>query len=124
MGMGGSISHTFPPFELPVLEELVESVPAWRKKTEKLFRERCNSHAKLVEAQIKRKLEEGSIVRVEQPDEDAIPLTLRYDWAARRLCFNEQFKDMSTKKYSPDTIRKTVSKIRMAAAIEKRRPGG
>lgn len=121
MGMIGRISVSLPAFEMPEFSELSESLPAWRKKTEKLFRAYCDSYMKLIDEEIDRQLQAGRIVRIEQPDENAIPLNLRYEWTARKYCYNEPYKDMASANHSPETVRKTVSKILNKAEIEKRK---
>jgi len=115
------IRHEFPAFELPIFEELQESLIDWQKRADKLFKEHCDSFVKIVDRQIKHAVKTGAVIRVVQPDEKACPLKLRYEWAARKYCFNERYKSMSTSKHSPDTIRKTVSKIFAAAGIPMRK---
>ena len=97
------------------------SLPSWRKRSEDLFKAHRDHYMRFVEEQLARKVESGAVVRIEQPDEDAIPLDLRYEWAARRFCFNEPYKDMATADHSPDTIRQAVKKILVGAQTEKRK---
>jgi hypothetical protein len=121
VGPESHISYQFPAFEIPLFQQNHESMIAWRKRVEKQFKDHLNLYARQVDRRIKDSVKTGVIVPIEQPDEKACPLELRYEWAARKYCFNEQYKSMSSAKHSPDTIRKTVSKILSGAGLDKRR---
>ncbi len=117
----GHIRHQFPAFEVPVFEQNHESLVVWRKRAERQFKEHLNSYSALAEQHIKHAVKCGVLTPIEQPDEKACPLKLRYEWAARKYCFNEQYKDIAgAGKYSPETIRKAVSKILSEGEIPKR----
>jgi hypothetical protein len=117
----GHIRLQFPAFEMPVFEQNHESLITWRKRAEKQFKDQLNSYAARADRQIKHAVKSGVLTPIEQPDEKACPLKLRYEWAARKYCFNDQYKDIAgTGKYSPETIRKTVAKILSEGKIEKR----
>jgi hypothetical protein len=118
----GHIRLQFPVFEIPVFEQNHESLTTWRKKTETQFKNHLNHYATLADRQIKHAVKSGVLTPIEQPDERACPLKLRYEWVARRYCFNEQYKALAgAGKYSPETIRKTVAKILLEGKIEKRK---
>jgi len=117
----GHIRHQFPAFEIPVFEQNHESLVVWRKRAEKQFKEHLNSYTALTERNVKHAVKSGVLTPIEQPDEKACPVKLRYEWAARRYCFNEQYKDIAGNgKYSHGTIRKAVSKILSEGKIPKR----
>jgi hypothetical protein len=117
----GHVSHEFPAFRLPIFEQNQESLMEWRSRAERLFREHCDIFMKMVDQQIEHQIKTGSLTRVVQPDEKASPLNLRYEWAARKYCFNEQYKSMASGKHSPETIRKAVSKILSEGEVGKRK---
>jgi hypothetical protein len=109
---------------MPVFEQNHESFAVWRKRVEGLFKEHLNSYGVLAERNIKHAVKSGVLTPIVQPDDKACPVKLRYEWTARRYCFNEQYKDIAgTGKYTPETIRQSVSKILSEGEIPKRNSG-
>ena len=50
---------------------------------------------------------------------DTTPMDLRYEWAAKRACYNTPYKQLVEGGYSEDRIKKTVASIFRDAGIEK-----
>jgi hypothetical protein len=99
------------PFSPPELNDLREAPGEWMEKAVRLFRVHCTRHLERVMARIQYDVKRGILTRIPQPKEKSSALALRYEWAAKRYCFNEPYKAMATDEYSPERIRKAVNKI-------------
>ena len=103
--------------ERPLLNVFFDSDMSWREKAESLFRQHCDTFLKKVAAKVDDDVARGVLTRIERSKDRSSPLTLRYEWAARRYCYNEPYKDLATNEYSPSNIQKAVSKIFEDTAI-------
>lgn len=106
-----------PPFRTPSFNVFFDSDMSWREKAESLFRQHCDTFLKKVAAKVDDDVARGVLTRIERSKDRSSPLTLRYEWAARRYCYNEPYKDLATNEYSPSNIQKAVSKIFEDTAI-------
>ena len=104
------------PFPVPPFNILQDSATAWRARAEGSFRKHCDAVLLSVKATIEKLVSGGTLTKVEQP-KDKASLELRYEWAAKRYCYNEPYKDLATDKHSPEKIRKAVAKVLAEAEI-------
>ena len=111
---------SFPSFSPPLFDILYESPGEWRDKAIAAFREYCDYLVRATEEALKVMIEKGSLVKIPVPKEKNSTLALRYEWAARRYCFNDPYKAISSDEHSPEKIRKAVRKIFTEAAVPKR----
>ena len=86
-----------------------------------LFRRRCDAFLETVEGKIGNSVTGGVLTRIVRSKDRISPLVLRYEWAARRYCYNEPYQDLSTSEHSPDPIRRAVAKIFEETRISGRR---
>jgi len=110
----------FAPFCPPEYNELRDTPSGWQARADRLFREHCEQALERVQARIHYDVEIGILTKIPQPREKSTSLEMRYEWAARRYCFNEPYKDMATDEHSPDKIRKSVNTIFREAEVPKR----
>jgi hypothetical protein len=100
-----------PVFPTPAFDLLQDSATQWRENAEHLFREHCDDFLKKVSNGIGKAVTSNVLMRIERPKDSGSPLALRYEWAARRYCYNEAYKDLATNEHSPEKVRKAVTKI-------------
>lgn len=108
------------PFISPPFDELRDSPGEWLENSMRLFKEHCAKALERVEARIKYDVDNGILTRIPKPKEKRSAISLRYEWAARRYCFREPYKDMASSTNSADSIRKAVIKILKEAKVPKR----
>ena len=108
-------------FQPPSFDVLRDTDTQWRERAVDLFRRRCDAFLETVEGKIGDSVTGGVLTRIERSKDRISPLVLRYEWAARRYCYNEPYRDLSTSEHSPDKIRKAVAKILAEAAISARK---
>lgn len=109
------------PFHLPRFDILQDSIEGWRKRTDQAFRAHCENFLKRVSDGIADAVSRGILSKIERHSEKAAPLQLRFEWAARRYCYNEPYKDLSTAVHSPETVRKAVAKVFLETEIHRRK---
>lgn len=100
-----------PVFPVPSFDVLHDADTHWREKAENLFRQHCDAFLGKVAANIASDVAKGVLTKIERSKDKSSPVPLRYEWAARRYCYNEPYKDMATRECSPEKIRKVVAKI-------------
>ena len=115
------LSTTAPAFQPPRFDLLRDTHAQWRKKAVDLFRRHCDAFLETVDGKMGDSVTGGVLTRIERSKDRISPLVLRYEWAARRYCYNEPYRDMSTAEHSPDQIRKAVTKILAETEISGRR---
>lgn len=108
------------PFALPPFDVLRDSDAEWRARAEDLFRQYCEKFLATVSKKLDNDVSAGNLVKIEKP-RDTTPLELRYEWAARRYCLREPFKEISTAGYSPDRVKQTVYSIYKVAGLPDRK---
>ena len=98
-------------FQPPSFDLLRDTGAQWRKRAAALFRRHCDAFLETVEGKIGDSVTGGALTRIERSKGKKSPLVQRYEWAARRYCYNEPYRDLATVEHSPDQIRKAVAKI-------------
>jgi hypothetical protein len=106
----GFFATPVPAFTPPPFEYLLESMNEWRRKAERLFRQHCNRFGRQTLTKLKSKVADGTLTKIRR-SRGKVPLTLQYEWAARRYCLGQRYKEMATAKYTDAAIRQTVHRI-------------
>jgi len=99
-----------PSFIAPPMDLLRDSPSEWRKKAEAEFRKHCDEFLNRVDQDIKDLIASGILTKIDRPKNPA-STNLRYEWAAKRYCYNEPYKKMATGEHTPEKIRKAVAAI-------------
>jgi hypothetical protein len=84
-----------------------------------MFRKHCDEFLEHMLGKIQRSVDGGALVRIKRPRDTATPEQLRYEWAARRYCLGERYKDMATDRHKNFAIRKTVHRILQDIGLKK-----
>jgi hypothetical protein len=100
-----------PPFDI-----LQDSAAEWRARAEDLFRQYCEDFLATVSEKLDGDVSAGILVKIEKP-RDTTPLDLRYEWASRRYCLRESFKEISTPEYGSDRVKHAVYGIYKLAGL-------
>ena len=105
-----------PEFDPPPFNYVSESIVEWRQRAEKSFREHCDKFAEVMDEYLRRKVAQGVLTKIRQP-KGGIPIDLRYEWAARRYCLRERYKEIGAGKYGDATVRQVIHRILKAAEL-------
>jgi hypothetical protein len=101
-------------FVLPPFQPLYESETEWQQRAQRLFEKFIGMHAARFRAWFKEELDKGTVTKV-KPVRDTTPLDLRYEWAAKRICYNTPFRELAqqeaAKGYTEHRIRQAVKRI-------------
>ena len=108
------------PFQSPNFDILRPSESQWLQLATEAFNKHCQDTISEVRSSIRKSIQDGTVRQVKQT-RNASPLRLRFEWAVRRYCLREAYKDMSTKEYSPERIRKAVRAILAEAELPDRK---
>ena len=100
-----------PVFEVPPFDFVSESPTGWRKRAEASFRLHCDEYIEQCLKGVDEMVRRGLFEKIEIVRDKNTPLDLRYEWAARRYCRDEDFKAMSSDEHKADKIRKAVYKV-------------
>jgi hypothetical protein len=95
---------------IPSYELLYESEAEWRKRAHELLEKLLDKHGAAFRVRLKRAVDDGLLTKI-RAVRGTSPLDLRYEWAARHYCLEDDYKEMSSEKYSADRIGKTVRAI-------------
>jgi hypothetical protein len=97
-------------FQITQFNVLHESEAEWRERTRQLFEKFLDKKAALFSKMLQNELAKGTLTRI-RPVRGTTPLDLRYEWAARRYCYNTPYKKLATKGYTDDRIKQSVGVI-------------
>jgi hypothetical protein len=112
------VSKSPPVFVPPSFDPLRDSAESWRRRANKLFREHCNTFLNQIKADITDWVERGVLTKIKQRKR-ADSMLLRFEWAARRHCLGESYKDIArNSKHSPEMIRQAVHRILTSVQIK------
>ena len=75
-----------------------------------MFEKFLDKKAALFSKMLQNELAKGTLTRI-RPVRGTTPLDLRYEWAARRYCYNTPYKKLATKGYTDDRIKQSVGVI-------------
>jgi hypothetical protein len=103
----------FPPFHA-----LEESLAEWRVRCHKATDELLDEYAKKFKALFQEALRQGIYTKIPQR-RSTTPADLRYEWAARRLCYHTAYKKLAdpAKGYSEERVRQSVLQTLKKAAL-------
>lgn len=102
----------FPPFSW-----LEDTIPDWKQRCHDSFDEYLQEYAAKFEALFQEALKQGIYTKIPQP-RDTTPFELRYEWAAKRLCYNTPYKKLAARGYTEDCIKQTVGRILKKARLK------
>lgn len=97
-------------FSLPQWNALYESEFQWRQQARDSFEKYLDNWSANFRTDLKREIESGRLTAIPKPRGDT-PLELRYEWAARRYCLRQGWKEMSSNQHSAEKIRKIAGPI-------------
>ena len=106
-------------FNLPPFEPLVQSIAEWRKLTHAAFDKTLDEYAAKFQAQFQEALRQGIYTKIPQA-RDTTPADLRYEWAARRLCYRTPYKELENEGYTAERIKQSVLQTLKNAGLGKR----
>jgi hypothetical protein len=102
------------PAEIPSFFPLYESEAEWRHNVHLKIDEYLDQQLHRFRQQLSSDLKEGRIRAIKQ-NRDTTPLNLRYEWAARRVCYRTPFAELAkpeaSKGYTVDRIKRAVARI-------------
>ena len=102
------------PAPLPHFYPLHESEAEWRARVQSDLDKFVEKELEGFRRQLGRDLKRGFLTPIKQT-RDTTPLELRYEWAAKRLCYRTLYaklaKEESAKGYTETRIRQAVAKI-------------
>lgn len=117
---GGTVRMFIPnrpgKFDLPPFEPLTETIAEWRKRSHTAFDKTLDEYAEKFQAQFQDALKQGIYTKIPSV-RDTTPLNLRYEWAARRLCYRATYRELAEKGYSEERIRQSVNQILRKAGL-------
>jgi hypothetical protein len=108
-------------FDLPPFDPLTQSVKEWRTQCHAAFDKTLDEYSAKFSAKFNEFLREGLYVKIPQT-RDTTPLDLRYEWAARRLCYRTPYKELEEQGYTYERIKQSVLQILKNAGLGKRKP--
>jgi hypothetical protein len=105
-------------FNLPPFQPLIETIAEWRKKCHAAFDKTLDEYGEKFLATFRRELAEGKYKKI-QPTRNTTPSNLRYEWAARRCCYNIPYKELADpeKGFSEDRVKQAVLQIFKKAGL-------
>jgi hypothetical protein len=118
----GQYSLTFRPgdsYRFPEFNVLYESEAEWRARARKLFEIELDKRACELRDIFQQQIKNGLYTKM-KPIRGTASLDLRYEWAVRRYCLKEQFKEMSSETYNADQIRKLVTAILIETGLKRK----
>ncbi len=99
---------------IPSFFPLHESEAEWRQRAQELFDAFLDMHATKFRSWFKEEVDKGTVTKV-KPIRDTTPLDLRYEWAAKRICYNTPFRELAkqeaAKGYTEHRIKQAVKRI-------------
>jgi hypothetical protein len=101
----------FPPFNA-----LEETIPEWRVRCQQVVDEFLDEYAKKFETLFQDSIKRGIYTKIPQA-RDTTPSDLRYEWAARRICYRTPYKKLAKAGYSSERIRQSVLQILKKARL-------
>lgn len=105
-----------PPFKPPSFDPLRGGAETWRRKANEAFRQYCTGFLDEISRDITGWLKDGFLIRIPQPKGRA-PQSLRFEWAAKRFCLEQRYKEMATSEYNDALIRQAVRRIFLEVQI-------
>lgn len=108
------LRHIQNDLELPPFMPLQESLAEWRGRCQKAFDKFFEEEATPVDAKFQDEVQSGKFTKIVST-RDTTPLELRYEWAAKRICYRTPFpelaKEEAAKGYTEHRIKQAVKRI-------------
>jgi hypothetical protein len=106
--------------ELPPFRPLEESIAEWKQRCHAALDMGLNEYAAKFKAQFQDAVKQGIYTKLPQT-RDTTPIELRYEWAAKRICYRIPYKELAIKGYTTDRIKQSVLQILKSAGWKKGR---
>jgi hypothetical protein len=103
-------------YAAPEFNALYESEAEWRARAQKTFEEFIEEHAARFRAAIQEDLNHKRLTAIKRT-RDTTPLDLRYEWAAKRVCYRLRYREIAEGGYSEDRVKRAILKILKEADV-------
>ena len=108
------VLHIQPDFESPPFLPLQETLAEWKIRCQEAFNEFLEAEANPIGAEFQERVKSGMYTKI-TPSRSTTPLDLRYEWAAKRICYRTPFPELAeeeaAKGYTEARIKKAVQTI-------------
>jgi hypothetical protein len=102
------------PLELPSFFPVDESEAEWKARVQKAVNAFVEKELSRFREKLQSELKGGYLTRI-KPTRDTTPLDLRYEWAAKRICYRTPYRDLAeevaAKGYTQERIKRAVNLI-------------
>jgi hypothetical protein len=105
-------------FSLPAFHTWSESEDEWRARARAEFERFLEKWELWYRGVLEPQIKNGSLIPIKQTRETT-PLDLRYEWAAKRFCYNTPYRELAVAGYNEGRIKKTVAAIFREGDIRK-----
>lgn len=106
----------FPPFVATQ-----ESIAEWRNRCHEAFDKYLDEYAAKFESMFRERVASGEYKKIPSA-RDTTPLNIRYEWAAKRICYHTPYRELADaeKGYSEERVRQSVNQILRKASLSER----
>ncbi len=102
---------------LPSFFPLYETESDWKARCRGFLEEFMDRQMSVFRRSFQSQLDNKQVTPITQK-RDTTPLNLRYEWAAKRLCYRTPFKDLASGGYSAEAIKQSVGRIVREARLK------